>query len=54
MHDYLERSREAGITGHDMTLTAGTHTWDFYLVVGSLSKVESEMEAMADANWTNQ
>jgi membrane dipeptidase len=28
MHDYLQRSRDAGITGHDMTLTAATHTWE--------------------------
>jgi membrane dipeptidase len=32
LHDYLERSREAGITGHDMTLTAGTHTWEDFRV----------------------
>ena len=28
LQDYLQRARDAGITGHDMTLTAGTHTWE--------------------------
>jgi len=28
MHDYLQRARDAGITGHSMTLTAATHTWE--------------------------
>jgi membrane dipeptidase len=28
LHDYLKRSRNAGITGHDMTLAAGSYTWD--------------------------
>jgi membrane dipeptidase len=31
LHDYLQRSRDAGITGHDMTLAAGSYTWDQYL-----------------------
>ena len=31
LHDYLQRSRDTGITGHDMTLAAGSHTWDQYL-----------------------
>ena len=31
LHDYLQRSRRAGITGHDMTLAAGSYTWDQYL-----------------------
>jgi len=31
LHDYLSRSREAGITGHSMTLAAAGHTWDHYL-----------------------
>lgn len=35
-------------------ISAGLHTWDLYLVVGSLSKVVSEMEAMADTGWTNR
>jgi membrane dipeptidase len=28
LHDYLQHSRDAGITGHDMTLAAGSYTWD--------------------------
>ena len=31
LHDYLERAREAGITGHSMTLAAGTFTWEDYI-----------------------
>lgn len=31
LHEYLQRSRDAGITGHDMTLAAGSYTWDQYL-----------------------
>ncbi len=31
VHDYLDRSRAAGITGHDMTLAAATFTWEQYL-----------------------
>jgi membrane dipeptidase len=31
LHEYTGRSREAGITGHDMTLAAGSYTWDQYL-----------------------
>jgi len=31
LHDYTQRSRDAGITGHDMTLAAGSYTWDQYL-----------------------
>ena len=31
LHDYLQRSRDAGITGHDATLAAAGHTWDQYL-----------------------
>lgn len=31
LHDYLQRSRDAGITGHDMTLAAGSYTWNQYL-----------------------
>lgn len=31
LHDYLDRSREAGITGHDMTLAAASYTWQNYL-----------------------
>ncbi len=30
-HDYLKRSRAAGITGHDMTLAAGGYTFDQFL-----------------------
>jgi len=30
LHDYLERSRNAGITGHSMTLAAGNFTWEDY------------------------
>ncbi len=28
LHDYLNRSRGAGITGHSMTLAAAGHTWE--------------------------
>lgn len=28
LHDYLDRSRDAGITGHSMTLAAAGHTWE--------------------------
>ena len=31
LHDYLQRSRDAGITGHDMTLAAGSYTFDQFL-----------------------
>ena len=31
LHDYTQRSRNAGITGHDMTLAAAGFTWDQYL-----------------------
>ncbi|MFC4992445.1 dipeptidase [Rubritalea tangerina] len=31
VHDYLNRSRAAGITGHDMTLAATNFTWEQYL-----------------------
>ena len=31
LHDYLQRSRDAGITGHSMTLAAATHTWENFL-----------------------
>ncbi len=31
LHDYLERSRAAGITGHSMTLTAVGHTFDDFI-----------------------
>lgn len=31
VHDYLNRSRAAGITGHDMTIAAATYTWEQYL-----------------------
>jgi membrane dipeptidase len=31
LHEYLHRSRDAGITGHDMTVAAGSYTWDQYL-----------------------
>ena len=31
LHDYLRRSRDAGITGHDMTLAAGAYTFDNFL-----------------------
>jgi membrane dipeptidase len=31
LHDYLKRSRDAGITGHDATLAAASCTWDEYL-----------------------
>lgn len=31
LHDYLNRSRAAGITGHDMTLAAAGHTWENFI-----------------------
>ena len=31
LHDYLNRSRATGITGHSMTLTAAGHTWENFL-----------------------
>jgi len=31
LHDYLNRSRAAGITGHSMTLTAAGHTWENFV-----------------------
>jgi membrane dipeptidase len=31
LHDYTQRSRDAGITGHDMTLAAASYNWDQYL-----------------------
>jgi len=31
LHDYLDRSRATGITGHDMTLAAAGHTWENFL-----------------------
>jgi len=43
LHDYTERSREAGITGHDMTLGAGSYTWDQYL-----NELQIYREAMAE------
>lgn len=31
LHDYLQRARDAGITGHSMTLAAGSHNWDQFV-----------------------
>jgi membrane dipeptidase len=31
LHDYLNRARAAGITGHDMTLAAVGHTWENFI-----------------------
>ena len=31
LHDYLNRSRDAGITGHSMTLAAAGHTWENFI-----------------------
>ena len=31
LHDYLDRSRATGITGHDMTLAAAGHTWENFV-----------------------
>ena len=42
LHEYTQRSREAGITGHDMTLAAGSYTWDKYL-----NELQIYREAMA-------
>ena len=31
LHDYFQRARDTGITGHSMTLAAASHTWEDYL-----------------------
>ncbi|MBW1864410.1 MAG: membrane dipeptidase, partial [Deltaproteobacteria bacterium] len=31
LHDYTQRARDAGITGHAMTLAAASYNWDQYL-----------------------
>lgn len=31
LHDYLNRSRATGITGHSMTLAAAGHTWEDFI-----------------------
>lgn len=31
LHDYTARSRGAGITGHSMTVAAGSYNWDQYM-----------------------
>ena len=31
LHDYFNRSRATGLTGHDMTLAAGSHTWENFI-----------------------
>lgn len=31
LHDYLDRAKAAGITGHSMTLAAASHNWDQYI-----------------------
>ncbi|MCP4898466.1 MAG: dipeptidase [bacterium] len=31
LHDYLQRSRDAGITGHSMTLAAASHTFENFI-----------------------
>jgi membrane dipeptidase len=31
LHDYLQRSRDTGITGHSMTLAAASHNWDQFM-----------------------
>ncbi|WP_221932518.1 membrane dipeptidase [uncultured Carboxylicivirga sp.] len=31
LHDYLDRSRACGITGHSMTLAAAGHTWENFV-----------------------
>ncbi|WP_084812046.1 dipeptidase [Flammeovirga pacifica] len=31
LHDYLNRARATGITGHDMTLAAAGHTWENFM-----------------------
>lgn len=31
LHDYLDRSRATGITGHSMTLAAAGHTWENFI-----------------------
>lgn len=31
LHEYTQRSRDAGITGHSMTIAAGSYTWDQYM-----------------------
>lgn len=31
LHDYLDRSRNTGITGHSMTLAAASHNWENFI-----------------------
>jgi len=31
LHDYLDRSRAAGITGHSMSLASVSNTWEFFM-----------------------
>ncbi|WP_282124195.1 dipeptidase [Algibacter mikhailovii] len=31
LHDYLNRSRATGITGHDMTIAAASYTWEEFI-----------------------
>jgi len=46
LHDYLNRSRAAGITGHSMTLAAASYTWQNYL--DELSKWKETMGQTPD------
>ena len=46
VHDYLNRSRAAGITGHDMTLAAATFTWEQYL-----AELARYRKAFASRGW---
>lgn len=31
LHDYLDRAKVAGVTGHSMTLAAASHNWNQYI-----------------------
>ena len=31
LHDYLDRAKATGITGHSMTLAAASHNWDQFM-----------------------
>ncbi len=43
LHEYTQRARDAGITGHSMTLAAGSYNWDQYL-----SELQGYRSAMAE------
>ena len=43
LHEYTQRSRDAGITGHSMTIAAGSYNWDQYL-----NELQGYRSAMAE------